>query len=295
LFEPQTSEGKLGEDKLKKLLEGHDNQKNTPLHLAAKMGSKSVFEYLLDRGRNFKASTSTEQETPDTYGINRPVNRIQQTPLHECAKHNHVELIESLLSDGAKSAQYKKWLDNIKCENRMTCLHLACCQGHLKTVIYLVEKRRVSINPLAAGRETPLYFACEGGFSLVVEYLLNNTNADPTLRTSRHYNCLDIAIARRHPDIVKDLLKCSEWRTLMASAQYEGNDVPITPMRRLIISMPDIAYELIDKHFTTIIGGPDQPKHLVKYDYTFIDDHYNVVDWLQGKYVLVLNFLFSCV
>ena len=76
----------------------------------------------------------------------------------------------------------------------------------------------------------------------------------------------------------------------MASAQYDGHRrVPITPMRRLIISMPNIAYGLIDKKLTTVTGGEDQAVHLVTYDYTFMDDYYNITDWLHGKYNSVLE------
>ncbi|CAF1095351.1 unnamed protein product [Adineta steineri] len=135
----------------------------------------------------------------------------------------------------------------------------------MDTVKYLITEHQMSVNVYGSNRQTPLYGACEGGFLNVVQYLLDYTDADPTIRTAKGYNCLDIAIARHHPEIVKRLLKYQEWRTLMESVQYEGSDVPITPMRRLIISMPDIAYELIDKHFTTVIGDVDQPKHLINY------------------------------
>jgi len=163
-------------------------------------------------------------------------------------------------------------------------------------VKYLVTTHKISVDTFADKRQTPLYCACEGGSLQVVKYLLNFTEADPTIRAAKGYNCLDIAIAKYHPHIVKSLLEYPNWRTLMESAQYdESNGVPITPMRRLIISMPDIAYELIDKRFTTITGGNDQPTYLIKYDYTFIDDHYNICDWLPGKYVSSVNlFILSC-
>ncbi|CAF3912362.1 unnamed protein product [Rotaria sp. Silwood1] len=229
------------------------------------------------------------------YGITEPRNRIRRTPLLECAKFNRVSFIKEILPAEGDSGEQKKLLDDLKDENGMTCLHLACNQGNLATVKYLVEQHQISVNILDVNRQTPLYAACEGGFLEIVKYLLDSTNADPTRKTAKGYNCLDIAIAKHQPKIVERLLKYPEWRTLMESAQYEGSDVPITPMRRLIISMPEIAYELIDKHFTTTIGDVDQPKHLIKYDYTFIDDFYNVCDWLLGKYALSINlFILSC-
>ena len=109
------------------------------------------------------------------------------------------------------------------------------------------------------------------------------------MRTARGLNCLDVAIEKHHPKIVQYLLDHPQWRRLMESAQYDGRNVPITPMRRLIISMPEIAYDLIDKKLTTVVGGENQPVHLVTYDYTYFDDHYNIPKWFQGKYVRLLK------
>lgn len=162
--------------------------------------------------------------------------------------------------------------------------------GHLEVVRYLVEEHQMSVNIFGSNRQTALYSACEQGFLNVVQYLLDSSNADPAIRTAKGYNCLDIAIVKHQSEIVECLLKHPQWHTLLKSVQYENSDVPITPMRRLIISMPEIAYELIDKRFTTVIGDTDQPKHLIKYDYTFIDDHYNICDWYQGNYFSYIHF-----
>ncbi|CAF1492509.1 unnamed protein product [Adineta steineri] len=263
----------------KTLLQAGDSDKNTPLHIAARMKNEEIFEYLLKRGRELKISSSKGKEENNIYGVTEPRNWLGQTPLFECAKYNRKSFMEKLLSEQPNSSKWTKILDQLKDQNQMTCLHIACYNGSLDIVKYLTTLHQISINPYASTRQTPLYGACEGGFIDVVRYLLDYTDANPTIRTAKGYNCLDIAIARHHHEIVKRLLEYPEWRTLMESVQYEDSDVPITPMRRLIISMPEIAYELIDKHFTTIIGDADQPKHLIKYDYTFIDDHYNICDW----------------
>ncbi|CAF1494512.1 unnamed protein product [Adineta steineri] len=263
----------------KTLLQAGDSDKNTPLHIAARMKNGEIFEYLLKRGRELKTSSSEGKEEKKVYGVDEPRNWLGQTPLFECAKYNRKSFMEKLLSEQPNSSKWTKILDQLKDQNQMTCLHIACYNGSLDIVKYLITVHQISINPYASTRQTPLYGACEGGFIDVVRYLLDYTDANPTIRTAKGYNCLDIAIARHHHEIVKRLLEYPEWRILMESVQYEDSDVPITPMRRLIISMPEIAYELIDKHFTTIIGDADQPKHLIKYDYTFIDDHYNICDW----------------
>jgi ankyrin repeat protein len=152
-----------------------------------------------------------------------------------------------------------------------------------------VEDHEASVNIFADKRETPLFSACEQGHLQVVEYLLNNTDADPTLKTARGFNCLDIAIKNHQVEIVQLLLDHPQWRKLMESTQYDKHGAPITPMRRLIISMPDIAYDVIDKKLTTTTGGDDQAVHLVTYDYTYFDDQYNIPDWVHGKYTSVLT------
>ncbi|CAF1218928.1 unnamed protein product [Didymodactylos carnosus] len=245
----------LDDDNVKQLLQACDNEKNTPLHLAVKANNTEIFKCLLESCRNMKNTNPDEEKKKATYGITEPRNRSGRTPLLECAKHNCTSFIEEILSTKDNSRKWKTVLDHqLSDQDRMTCLHLACSQE-------------------------------------VVIYLLDYTDADPTIRTAKGYNCLDIAIAKHYPNIVKRLLEYSEWRTLMESAQYEGSDVPITPMRRLIISMPDIAYELIDKRFTTSIGDEGQPKHLIKYDYTFIDDHYNICDWHPGELLIIQRVL----
>ncbi|CAF3996479.1 unnamed protein product [Adineta steineri] len=276
----------LDSKRVKKLLEAVDNDKNTPLHLAARMKSEDIFDRLLECGGNLNCSNLKDKKEDYIYGVTVPRNWLEQTPLFECAKYNRKSFMEKLLLPReANSSKWKQILDRLKDENQNTCLHIACNNGNLEIVQYLVTEHQISVNGYGANRQTPLYAACEGGFVDVVRYLLDYTDADPTIRTAKGYNCLDIAIARHHPGIVKRLLEYSEWRALMESVQYENSDVPITPMRRLIISMPEIAYELIDEHFTTVIGDADQPKHLIKYDYTFIDDHYNICDWQLGAHV----------
>ncbi|UJR19978.1 hypothetical protein I4U23_023112 [Adineta vaga] len=261
------------------LFQAGDNDKNTPLHLAARKDNKEVFTYLLKHGKKLKHPNLKDDKEDNMYGITEPHNCRGRTPLFECAEYNHISLMEELLSTDANSKTWKETLDQLKDENKITCLHIACNKGSLDAVKYLVSECQVSVNVRGANQQTPLYGACEWGFLSVVQYLLGHTDADPTLRTAKGYNCLDIAIAKHHPEIVERLLKYPDWRTLMESVQYDGSDAPITPMRRLIISMPEIAYELIDKHFKTVIGDADQPKHIIKYDYTFIDDHYNICDW----------------
>lgn len=132
-------------------------------------------------------------------------------------------------------------------------------------------------------RDTPLFSACEHGHLDIVQYLLSYADADATIRNWKGLNALDVAIIQRHPTVVQCLLASADWRRLMSNAHYDDNDVPTTPMRELIIYMPEIAYDLITTKLTKVTGGDDQAVHRVAYDYTFIDDQSYLKQWMYGK------------
>jgi ankyrin repeat protein len=115
------------------LLQACDNEKNTPLHLAARANNEEIFKCLIESGRNLKNSNSNEGKKNDMYGITEPLNRNERTPLLECAKYNRKSFIEELLPTKDNSRKWKKTLDQLRDEDRMTCLHLACNQGKHET------------------------------------------------------------------------------------------------------------------------------------------------------------------
>jgi ankyrin repeat protein len=115
------------------LLQACDNEKNTPLHLAARANNEEIFKCLIESGRNLKNSNSNEGKKNDMYGITEPLNRNERTPLLECAKYNRQSFIEELLPTKDNSRKWKKTLDQLRDEDRMTCLHLACNQGKHET------------------------------------------------------------------------------------------------------------------------------------------------------------------
>ncbi len=96
----------------KKLLTEEDNNGNTPLHLACKLGRKDIlkeFIKLIDPN--------------DASGINFK----QRTPLHECAKHGHLELVRMMLDQYDQKNQEK--LLRMPDVTLKTALHLACKEG----------------------------------------------------------------------------------------------------------------------------------------------------------------------
>ncbi|CAF4113532.1 unnamed protein product, partial [Adineta steineri] len=114
-------------DYVKELLEAVDNDKNTPLHLAARMKSEDIFDCLLECGGNLNCSNLKDKKEDYIYGVTVPRNWLEQTPLFECAKYSRKSFMEKLLLPReANSSKWKQILDRLKDENQNTCLHIAC-------------------------------------------------------------------------------------------------------------------------------------------------------------------------
>jgi hypothetical protein len=158
--------------------------------------------------------------------------------------------------------------------------------GNLDMIKRLIEDFEASINTRAEKRDTPFFSACERGHLDVVNYLLKQPHIDTTARNSKGLNALNAAIINHQESVVHRLLECDNWRRLMENAHNgEGDDydIPSTPMRELIIFMPDIAYEVIENKLTTVSGGEGQAVHRLTYDYSLFDDQYSIRDWTYGK------------
>ncbi|CAF4025415.1 unnamed protein product, partial [Adineta steineri] len=265
-----------GKSLSEQLLYAPDNEGNTPLHLACEQGNLLVCKELI---------TGMTEVRPGL-GYLEVVDFKDRTPLHECALLGNTALLQILLPSRLDKSTAKQILSRVRDSDGKTPLHLACAEGKLEMVQRLIEGFDVSINTRAKKRDTPFFSACEGGHLDVVNYLLKQSDIDTTARNSKGLNALDTAIINHQEPVVRRLLECKNWRRLMENAHYgEGDDydVPSTPMRELIIFMPDIAYEVIENKLTKVIGGENQAVHQATYDYSFFDDQYSIRDWTYGE------------
>ena len=55
-----------------------------------------------------------------------------------------------------------------------------------------------------------------------------------------------------------------------------------TPMRKLIVSMPDMALKVLDKCVTTV-GDEGRKLHEKHFNYEFLEDHFAIRRWCTGK------------
>jgi ankyrin repeat protein len=276
-----------------RLLCEQDNEGNTPLHLACKHGNIRICELFVNHmGEN-------------TYLFVEDLK--QRTPLHVCAKFGNHALVKILLPDTIDKKVAVQALNDTKGMDGRTPLHLACIEGEShfteKTINFIlpneeyylislgnmevikcfIEEFNASLLIQADNLDTPFFSACEYGHLNVVNYFLDMTNAVSTIRNSKGLNALDVAIMNHREKVVQRLLSCDNWRRLMENAYYDDSGIISTPMRELIIFMPEIAYEIVDTKLTSIKGSDDMTEHQVIYDYTFFEDQYHIRDWMYGE------------
>lgn len=222
---------------------------------------------------------------------------------------NHANVHARDINDHTPLHEAARWSDSIDEEN----------ENRIKCIGSLI-RANAEVNVLNIHRESPLHIACRYGSSFLVKYLLNH-GADLLQTNIQGFNCLEVAIEEKNEETVKYLIEHDYIFELMRNAQlYESHREPCctcgneayrkqccvpcckcidncsfytcrlgldrrtadTPMRKLIISMPDMALEILEK-CTTTIGSERSKIHRKFFDYEFLEDQYVIRDWLKGN------------
>ncbi|XP_046572150.1 transient receptor potential cation channel subfamily A member 1 homolog [Haliotis rubra] len=237
-------------DFVQKMLEKHkvehgrkNDAEKTALHLAAEHGHRQTVEVILK---------------VDKHGLFKE-EQWRNSPLHLAVKGGHTETAKLLIKNGADINQIN--------EDKMTPLDLAAQHGELEICAILVKQESQSHSGVS-----PLHLACMKGHLKVVKLLLGKS-ADVTCRcggmdTDKGLNCLDLAIKYGHKHVARYILNHKYWKEALRNSVTvkKGNRFSkkiVTPMRRLIRKMPDLAYEVLDRCVTTKIKketGKDQEK-----------------------------------
>ncbi|UJR24617.1 hypothetical protein I4U23_005992 [Adineta vaga] len=160
-----------------------DELGNTPLHLAASYNSLNVLKYLLNEQyadphnqsyHGFLAIHYASEhgynecvkflllKSPDT--INQQTNQLF-TPIHLACQHGFFETVQLLSSYGANC--------QLKDEHGCNCLHIACINGYIDIVQWLIEKQNSNINEFDYNNSTPIHYAVISGNEHLINYLLD--------------------------------------------------------------------------------------------------------------------------
>ncbi|MBT3234098.1 MAG: hypothetical protein HN356_14965 [Calditrichaeota bacterium] len=188
---------------------GHDIPENygrTPLHLSAKFNKPEAIKYLLENGADIDAVDSTNH-TPLWYAWQSNSGNWNRRdwlapesfeyliyagadlgsilwnsddffigdPIVRLCEYDNPELIELALQQGAKLVDTPK---------RTTPLHVAVSSGCLRNVEFLL-RMDLKVDALDQDGNTPLIFACGGGFVEIVKILIN-AGADINFTSAPH-------------------------------------------------------------------------------------------------------------
>ena len=218
-------------DMVKLLLKGgahmdsSNHTKQAPLMMAASGGSVDVVRLLLDAGIEVNPEELVDP-TPRLSWVQKGVS----TPLHQAAMFGHLETIELLLKQGAKT--------NVQNYREDTPLHVAASTGHPSVITILIDhaaeidafgmdswtplhhaasnghsatvaellKRGANIDPRTKEGRTPLSYAAEWGYLSVANLLLQE-GADANSTTNTGWTLVHSAVEGNHLEIVKLLLQ----------------------------------------------------------------------------------------
>lgn len=220
----------------------------TPLYIASCNGHMDIVKILLHEGADANASTYLKDMTSvrmaylDTNGREVKVVLDQETqisigntrgltPLHVASFNGHVDVVQELLSGGAKNdiadgkgmtalhlAAHSGHLNtvdllvarganvNASSSRGVTPLHVASRMGHLALVTLLLQQNGIVVDAVDRGGETPLYVASKLGHSGVMKALLQG-EADTDLPSIDGTSSLYVASKNGHLDAVRVLLE----------------------------------------------------------------------------------------
>ncbi|KAM9393101.1 histone-lysine N-methyltransferase EHMT1a isoform 2-T4 [Pholidichthys leucotaenia] len=159
---------------------GNQN-KQTPLHVAAAEGHQEVCHMLVQAGANL-----------DMF------DEEQRTPLMAACENNHLDTVKYLIRAGATVSH--------KDIRGFTCLHLAAKLGHYDIIHHLLSKASKFINCQDNGGWTPITWATEYKHKDLVQLLLSR-GADVNVRDKEENVCLHWAALSGCDDVAQALLE----------------------------------------------------------------------------------------
>jgi ankyrin len=182
-----------------------DNNRN-PLFYAINSGNEKIVNLLIENNINIKIRDLVG-DTPLHSTVQHPTNAYKLT---ECLlkKQDGKDLINEPAADGMKpillAANCKQPeviylllkngadLKAVDIEHH-TALHLACQNGCMKSVFYLIEFGGLNVNELDCYRQTPIFYAYASNDSNLVQYLIS-CGARIDIRDSQNYLPIHIGI-----------------------------------------------------------------------------------------------------
>lgn len=195
-------------------------QGQTPLHLAAEQGGDEIVIVLLNAGAQVNWTEQSNYTPLHLAAMNGHCStaeillkggalidsELQQgiTPLYLAAESGQVSMVRFLLKNGGGKAKQRSSCPSI--------LHACVCSGNaalLRLVLMTLNQDRsvdLEIDAADGCEDTPLMWACEGGF-LEAAKILFSFGSNANVRNKENMTSLHWAAKQGHVDIVQLLLR----------------------------------------------------------------------------------------
>ncbi|CAG5110986.1 Oidioi.mRNA.OKI2018_I69.chr2.g5330.t1.cds [Oikopleura dioica] len=259
-----------------------NDEEKTALHIAAENGQITLIRFLTNFDNKLLQDWDEEGNTA----------------LHLAAYNKRGKTVAELLNKGIQvdEVNSKGW----------TALDAAAAVGHLQSAKILLD-HDAPVDSTDKSNVTPLHLASMNGHLEVAKYLLEQ-GADVRIVDTDGRNALDYAIDYYHEDIVTMFLESDEWKACLSNATDMRRENPmrpyVTPMRKLILHMPDQAKYIFNrcmevtnhppkskegaiwKPFLSATRKELESKNLqVRMNFSFIDDEFVITkyEWDKNK------------
>eukprot|EP00054_Salpingoeca_dolichothecata_P018052 m.110188 g.110188 ORF g.110188 m.110188 type:complete len:1047 (-) comp22707_c2_seq2:318-3458(-) len=242
------------------LLEADNDFEQNVMHVAASFGRLPFCKFLIKMNNNLLFDEDEDSNTP----------------LHLAALQGHSSTCEALIVAGASvtATNDRKW----------TPLDCAAVNGQEDVIEVLIDNQ-APLDPLDNNGVTPFMLACMHGHVGAVNTFLNH-NSDISLITKNGLNGLDLAVLHGQFPVCAAIISHSRWREAIeprtqnqeaaTSTQLVSNSKRMTPMKRMIISMPEAALLALKRcrHTTKEEHNTEErePRDIIHYDFTLIDE-----------------------
>eukprot|EP00730_Choanoeca_flexa_P006098 TRINITY_DN12084_c3_g3_i1.p1 TRINITY_DN12084_c3_g3~~TRINITY_DN12084_c3_g3_i1.p1 ORF type:complete len:1119 (+),score=369.58 TRINITY_DN12084_c3_g3_i1:159-3515(+) len=268
------------------LTEARDKYDRRPLHAAAEHGHTRIVKMLLDKGRCDVDPNDDAEISPihlaareghlqvakllikARRGVVFSEDEKAQTPLHFAAHYGRLHVLNLLIANKANV--------NGKDDSMQTPLMEAAMTGRYQCAQELLNND-ASLHDVDKDGRTALHLAARAGHARLVELFLSTGRIDKQDR--KGFTPLDWAVLNNHVEVARVIVRHPTWRTALrpsitpaqAEAQGDSSQVGFTPLKRLIVAMPDVALQVLNK-LMTVEGTADAIDYRVDYDFNPLID-----------------------
>ncbi|XP_019859935.1 PREDICTED: ankyrin repeat domain-containing protein 50-like, partial [Amphimedon queenslandica] len=234
-----------------------DKDNRTPLGIACHEGRTEIVKLLLEQDRVCVNATDKDSHT------------ALQIAFEKQPQKQHTEIVELLLKH--------KGVDvNVTDKDNLTILHSACERGHTETVELLMKREDIDVTKCNKDGLNALDIAVERGKKDAAMAIVKSDKWKDALRNYKVEDTSDKSFDKKKGGRFRRMWCCNRKGNREANKQF------ITPMRRLIKKMPDVA-KVVFENCCTEDNPPDHPDHEITFNYEFLDDfdlnHMTTKNW----------------